>query len=69
MNIKYSIENEYMKCVLQINEFSDLYPWVRSNHRVELGPGGGGGGGGGGGKDADEQTKGDFAFNSCSKPE
>ena len=34
MNIKYPIEIEYMKYVLQINEFSDPRPWVRSSRRV-----------------------------------
>ena len=34
MDIKYPIENEYMKCVLQINGFSGPRPQVRSNHRV-----------------------------------
>ena len=37
MNIKYLIENEYMKCVLQINGFSGPCPWVRSNRRIGLG--------------------------------
>ena len=43
MDIKYPIENEYMKCVLKINGFSGPCPRVRSNRQ-----GGGGGGGGGG---------------------
>ena len=30
MNIKYPNENKYMKCVLQMNRFSDLCPRVRS---------------------------------------
>ena len=34
MDIKYPIENEYMKCFLQINGFSGLHPRVRSNRRV-----------------------------------
>ena len=37
MDIKYPIENEYMKCVLQINGFSGLHPRVRSNRQVGLG--------------------------------
>ena len=28
MDIKYPIENEYMKCVLQINGFNGPCPWV-----------------------------------------
>ena len=40
MDIKYPIENEYMKCVLQINGFTGLGPRVQSSHRVELGQGG-----------------------------
>ena len=39
MDIRYPIENEYMKCVLQINGFSGPHPLVRSSCRV----GGGGG--------------------------
>ena len=35
MDIKYPIENEYMKCVLQINGFSCLHPRVRSNRRID----------------------------------
>ena len=35
MDIKYPIENEYMKCVLQINGFSGPHPRVRSNRRVD----------------------------------
>ena len=31
MDIKYPIENEYMKCVLQINGFSGPHPRVWSN--------------------------------------
>ena len=46
MDIKYLIENEYMKCVLQINGFSGPRPWVQSNRRVGSSRGGGGGGGG-----------------------
>ena len=46
MDIKYPVENEYMKCVLQINGFSDLRPRVWSNRRVGSSRGGGGGGGG-----------------------
>ena len=34
MDIKYPIENEYMKCVVQINGFSGPHPRVRSNRRV-----------------------------------
>ena len=52
MDIKYPIENKYMKCVLQINGFSGLRLRVRSAvelGRVGGGRGGGGGGGGGGG--------------------
>ena len=37
MDIKYPIENKYMKCVLQINGFSGSRPRVRSNRWVELG--------------------------------
>ena len=37
MDIKYPIENEYMKCVLQINGFNNLRPWVRSSRQVRLG--------------------------------
>ena len=40
MDIKYPIENEYMKCVLQINGFSGPCPRVRSNRRVWSGGGG-----------------------------
>ena len=47
MDIKYSIENKYMKCVLQINGFSGQRPLVRS-----VGGGRGGGGGGEGGEGA-----------------
>ena len=47
MDIKYPIENEFIKCMLQINGFSGSRPRVQSSHRVELGRGGGGGGGGG----------------------
>ena len=46
MDIKYPIENEFIKCMLQINGFSGSRPRVQSSHRVELGGGGGGGGGG-----------------------
>ena len=35
MDIKYPIENEYMKYVLQINGFSGPRPRVRSNSLVE----------------------------------
>ena len=49
MDIKYPIENKYMKCVLQINGFSGLRPRVRSSRRVGSGRVRGGGGGGGGG--------------------
>ena len=42
MDIKYPIENKYMECVLQINRFSGLRPWVRSNCRVGSGQGRGG---------------------------
>ena len=34
MDIKYPIENKYMKCVLQINGFSGSRPRVQSNRRV-----------------------------------
>ena len=34
MDIKYSIENEYMNCVLQIYRFSGPRPGVRSSRRV-----------------------------------
>ena len=34
MDIKYPIEIEYMKCVLQINEFSGPRPQVRSSSWV-----------------------------------
>ena len=44
MDIKYPIENEYMKCVLQINGFSGLRPRVRSSRRVGSSQGGGGAG-------------------------
>ena len=37
MDIKDPIENKYMKCVLQINGFSDPRPRVQSNHRVGSG--------------------------------
>ena len=37
MDIKYPIENEYMKYVLQINGFSGPRPWVRSNRQVGSG--------------------------------
>ena len=37
MNMKYPIENKYMKCVLHINEFNGLRPRVRSNRQVGLG--------------------------------
>ena len=37
MDIKYPIENGYMKCVLQINGFSGPCPRVRSSHRVGSG--------------------------------
>ena len=37
MDIKYPIENEYMKCFLQINEFIGSRPRVRSSYRVESG--------------------------------
>ena len=40
MDIKYPIENEYMKCVLQINGFSGLRPRVRSCRQVGSGQGG-----------------------------
>ena len=40
MDIKYPVENEYMKCVLKINGFSSPRPWVRSCRRVGLGQGG-----------------------------
>ena len=49
MDIKYHIENEYMKCVLQINGFSGSRRRVWSSHHVASGWRGGGGGGGGGG--------------------
>ena len=39
MDINYPIENEYMKCVLQINGFSGPRPRVRSNRQVELAQG------------------------------
>ena len=39
MDIKYPIENEYMKCVLQINGFSDLHSRVRSSLLVGSGKG------------------------------
>ena len=42
MDIKYSIENEYMKCVLQINRFSGSHPQVRSSCRVGSGQESGG---------------------------
>ena len=45
MDIKYLIENKYIKCVLQINGFSGPRPRVWSNRRVNGGEGGGGGGG------------------------
>ena len=41
MDIKYLIENEYMKCVLQINGFSGPRPRVQSNRRVGSNRGGG----------------------------
>ena len=49
MDIKYPIEIEYMKCVLQVNGFSGPCPHVRSSRQVGFGgsterPGGGGGG-------------------------
>ena len=34
MDIKYPIENKYMKFVLQMNGFSGLRPRVRSSRRV-----------------------------------
>ena len=37
MDIKYPIENKYMKCVLQINGFSGSRPLVRSSRRVRSG--------------------------------
>ena len=38
MDIKYPIENEYMKCVLQINGFSGPSPGpVQPSGRVESG--------------------------------
>ena len=45
MDIKYTIENKYMKCVLQINGFSGPRPRILSSRRVGSGQGGGGGGG------------------------
>ena len=36
MDIKYPIENKYMKCVLQINGFSGLRPRVWSSRQVGL---------------------------------
>ena len=44
MDIKYPIENKYMKCVLQINGFSGPHPQVWSNRWVGLGRVKGGGG-------------------------
>ena len=43
MDIKYPIENKYMKCVLQINGFSVPHPRVWSSRRVGSGIGGKGG--------------------------
>ena len=40
MDFKYPIENEYMKCVLQINGFSGPRPWVQSSRLVGSGEGG-----------------------------
>ena len=37
MDIKYPVENEYMKCVLQINGFSSLHLRVWSNGWVGSG--------------------------------
>ena len=34
MDIKYPIEIEYIKCVLQINGLSGPCPRVRSSHRI-----------------------------------
>ena len=45
MDSKYPIENEYMKCVLQINGLVVHVPGFGPT--VGLGGGGGGGGGGG----------------------
>ena len=42
MDIKYSIENEYMKCVSQINGFSGPRPLVWSSCGVGSGRGQGG---------------------------
>ena len=42
MDIKYPVENECMKCVLQINGFSSPRPRVRSNYRVGSDQGKGG---------------------------
>ena len=41
MDIKYLIENEYMKCVLQINGFSGPCPQVRSASSGPVQPSGG----------------------------
>ena len=49
MDIKYPIENKYMKCALKINRFSGPRPRVWSSRQVRSSEGEGGGGVGGGG--------------------